>query len=176
MELIKKVFTLECQLTEQESTHHMEMDWLKDMYLFEAEQREAMKIHFSVIKDLLVAEKQKTACLEAKIESLEAERTSAVMEKNKYKKAYSEVMNIADILVEDAESKINRKDEDEENLFLLLEKTLEEANQPTVSVSTSTENNNFAARPSRRISWLQKRIWRKLNIPSLSRFLKTLLF
>ena len=178
VDLIKKVFALECQMNEQESSHQRDMDWLKDMYTFEAEHREALKLHLSVVNDLLVAEKQRSANLEAKIELLEAEKRSAVNAQRKYKKAYEEVVEIADALVEDAEKNNIRKEEEEQNIFQLLEATLEGAQSPVQpSASTSAVINIVDDRPSRRrISWIHKRIWRKLNIPSISMFFKTLLF
>ena len=84
IDLLKKAFALECQLTEQEMTHSREMNWMKDMYTHEAKQREAAELNLGVLRDLFLAEKQKNASLEARVKLLEDEKTSTMNKKNQY--------------------------------------------------------------------------------------------
>ena len=109
METLKKLFALECKLNEQESEHSKNMDWLKSMYVFEGEQLEWLKHQFSLMQDLLVIETQKNASLEARIKLLEAEKASADQEKLKYQRAYEEVDQIANLLVQHAEQEKIKK-------------------------------------------------------------------
>ena len=164
-------YALECKLSEQESEHSKNMDWLKSMYVFEGEQRESLKHQFSLMQDLLVIETQKNASLEARIKLLEAEKASADQEKLRYKRAYEEIDQIANLLVEHAEQEQIRKNKEEEELFLLLESAVEEDHPATVTVSTQTSSHAVKAQRGGIATKIRKRFWRKL-LPSLSSLIK----
>ena len=171
MKALKKLFALECKLNEKESEHSRNMDWLKSMYIFEAEQRESLKHQFSLIKDLLIVETQKSASLEARIQLLEAEKASAVQEKLRYKQAYEEVDLMANLLVERAEQEKIRKDEEEDELFLLLESAVQEDHPVTVRVSTPISSHAVKAQRGGIATQIRKRFWKKI-LPSLSSLIK----
>ena len=73
-----------------------------------------MKVHLSVVSDILITKKHRSVSVQAKIKVLEAEKTSAV--KRKYRKACEEVIEIADALVEDAEENNIPKEQEKRSI------------------------------------------------------------
>ena len=72
--MIKKMFALECTMNDQQESHQRDMDWLKEMFLYEAERREFADKQLSLVSDLLVVEQQRCGGLEARCQLLEAEK------------------------------------------------------------------------------------------------------
>ena len=155
LEALRKTFRLECQITEQESCHERDMAWLRSMYMYEAERREGVEKKFGVAQDLLTIEQEKSSSFAARFTMLEAEKKVVEAEKERYKRAYEDVLSITNILIAEVEKQKREKKEEEEKMFSLIEDSLAEP-PPTVQEAVTTSRRTSKWR--RIIQWCGKRL------------------